>query len=100
MLGDASQLLTRYMMIDAPEWVQDVPSDDLTVRIRYRSRQVACRVVRELSEGRLLVRFAEPVSAVTPGQSAVFYRGDVVVGGAYVSLQRGINQWINDDDEQ
>ena len=100
MLGDASQLLTRYMMIDAPEWVQDVPSDDLTVRIRYRSRQVACRVVRELPEGRLLVRFAEPVSAVTPGQSAVFYRGDVVVGGAYISLQRGINQWINEDDEQ
>ncbi|MBQ5817441.1 MAG: tRNA 2-thiouridine(34) synthase MnmA [Bacteroidaceae bacterium] len=96
MLGDASQLLTRYMMVDAPEWVQDVPEGDVSVRIRYRSRQVACRVVRELPEGRLLVRFDEPVSAITPGQSAVFYNGDVVVGGAYISLQRGINQWISE----
>lgn len=100
MLGDASQLLTRYMMIDAPEWVQGMPEGDVSVRIRYRSRQVACRVVRELPEGRLLVRFDEPVSAITPGQSAVFYNGDVVVGGAYISLQRGINQWINEDDDE
>lgn len=100
MLGDASQLLTRYMMVDAPEWVQGVPEGDVSVRIRYRSRQVACRVVRELPEGRLLVRFDEPVSAITPGQSAVFYNGDVVVGGAYISLQRGINQWINEDDDE
>lgn len=100
MLGEASQLLTRYMMIEAPEWVQGMPSDDISVRIRYRSRPVACRVVRELPDGKWLVHFAEPVSAVTPGQSAVFYSGDVVVGGAYISMQRGINQWINEYDKQ
>jgi len=100
MLGEASQLLTRYMIIEAPEWVQGVPSDGLTVRIRYRSRPVACSVVRELPDGKWLVRFDEPVSAVTPGQSAVFYKDDIVVGGAYISQQRGINQWISEYDEQ
>lgn len=100
MLGEASQLLTRYMMIDAPGWVRCVPSGEVAVRIRYRSRPVACRVLRELPDGRWLVRFAEPVSAVTPGQSAVFYDDDVVVGGAYISQQRGINQWINEDDDE
>ena len=100
MLGEASQLLTRYMMIDAPEWVQGVPSGDVSVRIRYRSRPVGCRVLRELPDGKWLVRFAEDVSAVTPGQSAVFYNGDVVVGGAYISQQRGINQWISEDDNE
>ena len=100
MLGEASQLLTRYMMIEAPEWVQGVPSDGLTVRIRYRSRPVVCSVVRELPDGKWLVRFDEPVSAVTPGQSAVFYKDDIVVGGAYISQQRGINQWISEYDEQ
>jgi tRNA-specific 2-thiouridylase len=80
--------------------VQGVPEGNVSVRIRYRSRQVACRVVRELPEGRLLVRFDEPVSAITPGQSAVFYNGDVVVGGAYISLQRGINQWISEYDSE
>jgi tRNA-specific 2-thiouridylase len=46
------------------------------------------------------VRFDEPVSAVTPGQSAVFYVGDKVVGGAYISSQRGINQWIKENDNE
>ena len=100
MLGEASQLLTRYMMIDTPEWVQSMPSGDVSVRIRYRSRSVVCRVVSELPDGKWLVRFAEPVSAVAPGQSAVFYNDDVVVGGAYISQQRGINQWINEDDDE
>ncbi|MBO5787580.1 MAG: tRNA 2-thiouridine(34) synthase MnmA, partial [Bacteroidaceae bacterium] len=36
------------------------------------------------------------VSAITPGQSAVFYEGNRVVGGAFIANQRGINQWIND----
>ena len=100
MLGEASQLLTRHMMIDAPEWVRGVPSGEVAVRIRYRSRPVSCSVVRELPDGKWLVRFAEPVSAVTPGQSAVFYDGDVVVGGAYISQQRGINQWINENNDK
>lgn len=100
MLGDASQLLTRYMMVDAPEWVQGVPSCEISVRIRYRSRPVQCKVLRELPDGKWLVRFTEPVSAVTPGQSAVFYNGDVVVGGSYISQQRGINQWINENDNE
>ena len=77
-----------------------MPSEGVTVRIRYRSRPVACRVVRELPDGKWLVRFDELVSAVTPGQSAVFYNDDVVVGGAYISQQRGINQWINEDDNE
>ncbi len=99
MLGEASQLLTRYMLVDTPEWVQGVPDGGVSVRIRYRSRPVACKVLRELSDEKWLVRFDEPVSAVTPGQSAVFYSGDVVVGGAYISQQRGINQWIDEEND-
>jgi tRNA-specific 2-thiouridylase len=35
-------------------------------------------------------------SAITPGQSAVFYVGNKLVGGAFIASQRGINQWINE----
>ena len=45
--------------------------ENLTVRIRYRSRPIPCRVKR-LEDGRLLVRFLETASAIAPGQSAVF----------------------------
>ena len=77
-----------------PAWVDGIPAEGMSARIRHRSTPAPCRIERELPDGKWLVRFDEPVSAVTPGQSAVFYCGDTVVGGAYISSQRGINQWI------
>ncbi len=100
MLGEAEQLLTRHMIVESPSWVDGVPSAGISARIRHRSKSAPCRIERSLPDGKWLVCFDEPVSAVTPGQSAVFYRDDIVVGGAYISSQRGINQWINSNDGQ
>lgn len=97
MLGDAAQLLTRYMLVERLQLVDAArffAEQQLAVRIRYRSRSVPCEVVREVEDGKLLIRFAEEVSAVTPGQSAVFYVGNRLVGGAFIASQRGIGQWI------
>lgn len=97
MLGDAGQLLTRYMLIEQPRVVDYdsfFPAKNLSVRIRYRSRPVSCEVIREVEGGKLLIRFAEEVSAVTPGQSAVFYVGNRLVAGAFIASQRGIGQWV------
>ncbi len=56
---------------------------DLSVRIRYRSPAVSCRV--EPGEaGTWQVIPEHPLRAVTPGQSAVFYQGDLVVGGGII----------------
>lgn len=100
MLGDAEQLMARYMLVETPRLVceeQFYAEKELTVRIRYRSRSMPCEVVREVDGGMLLIRFAEAVSAVTPGQSAVFYVGSRLVGGAFIASQRGIGQYVNDD---
>ena len=97
MLGDVEQLMTRYMLVETPRLVcekQFYAAKELTVRIRYRSRAVPCEVVREVDGGMLLIRFAEEVSAVTPGQSAVFYVGRRLVGGAFIASQRGIGQFV------
>lgn len=96
MLGEADQLVATHMLAESPQWVdmQEVmEADDLTVRIRYRSRPVPCRV-KVLADGRLLVHFLAEVSAITPGQSAVFYRGERLVGGAFIASQRGIGMFI------
>ena len=100
MLGDAEQLMTRYMLVETPRLVceqQFYASQELTVRIRYRSRAVPCEVVREVDGGMLLIRFSEEVSAVTPGQSAVFYIGRRLVGGAFIASQRGIGLWLTEE---
>ena len=63
--------------------------ENLSVRIRYRSTPIPCRVKR-LVDGRLFVKFLDEASAITPGQSAVFYTGKRVLGGAYIASQKGI----------
>ena len=50
--------------------------------VRYRGREVASRV--EFDGAAARVTFAAPLEAVTPGQSAVFYDGDAVVGGGLI----------------
>lgn len=96
MLGDAEQLKAEYMLVESPlitDEAEFFESDALTVRIRYRSRPIPCRV-RRLDDGRLLVRFLGEVSAVAPGQSAVFYIGRRLVGGAFIASQRGIGMYL------
>lgn len=97
MLGREEQLLTRYMLVEEPQWVGGVPAN-LSVRVRYRSRPIGCDAPVAVGDGRWLVRLHGDASAITPGQSAVFYNGNTVVGGAFIADQRGINQWIPKND--
>ncbi len=56
---------------------------DLKVRIRYKAREVTCQI-NEIQEGKFKVILDVSQRAVTPGQSAVFYHGDEVVGGGII----------------
>lgn len=94
MLGDAEQLRTRYMLVEdvnVADREELTACPDLSVRIRYRSRPISCRVLW-LEDGRLLVKFAEEASAIAPGQSAVFYEGNRVLGGGFIASQQGIKK--------
>ena len=59
------------------------PREQLAVRIRYRSTPVEA-TIEMVEDGNAIVHFAAPVSALTPGQSAVIYDGDIVVGGGII----------------
>ena len=63
----------------------DFPESDFEceVRIRYRAPFVKARL-SPLGDGRLLVETEEKVRAVTPGQSAVFYDGNTLLGGGVI----------------
>ena len=102
MLGDADQLKTSWMLAEREVLVDETEvfgNPDLCVRIRYRSKPIPCNV-RRLDDGRLLLHFREEASAIAPGQSAVFYVGRRVVGGAFIASQRGIGMYINPTENQ
>jgi len=57
---------------------------DYGAKTRYRQPDSACRM-SALGADAFELDFAEPQWAVTPGQSAVVYRGDVCLGGGVIS---------------
>jgi len=71
--------------INQVNWIAEIPEaeEELEVQIRYNSSSQAVEklIYREDS---LQVRLKKPVLAITPGQSAVFYRGDELLGGGII----------------
>ena len=70
-------------------WTAGVPPPPgarLAVRIRHRHRPVEAWL-EAVAGDRTAIRFAGPGPLVTPGQAAVFYRGDVVVGGGWITSE-------------
>jgi tRNA-specific 2-thiouridylase len=71
------------------EGSREVRGIPITVKIRYRSPGVPA-TLKLLDDGRVCVLFAQPQRAVTPGQIAVFYEGERVLGGGVI--ERALRQ--------
>ena len=56
------------------------------VQVRYRAKPTAVTVI-PLPEGRFKLQFAEPQFGITPGQAAVFYQGEVTLGGGIIERE-------------
>ena len=70
---------------DRVNWIGGTPSAAVTatVQIRYQHHGAAAEV-SPLDGGRARVTFTEPQPAIAPGQAAVFYDGDCVLGGGWI----------------
>lgn len=73
-------LASNVNLVSVPEISEPTK---VKAKVRYRQPEVDATVF-PLEDERVLVRFSEPQEAVTPGQSVVFYLGDVVVGGGTI----------------
>ena len=84
---DSRWLMSTALVSEGAHWIAGAPPAarfECTAQTRYRQPDEACTVqVRD--DGSLLVRFAAPQRAVTPGQSLVLYQGDVCLGGAVIA---------------
>lgn len=85
-VGPASEALRDGFSLLQPHWVDGTPPPEdcaVTVKIRHRHGGALAHILREGE--RLRVKLTEPERAVAPGQAAVFYEGDRVLGGGWIS---------------
>ena len=85
-VGDVEDLVCDEFEIDRTNWIAcELPDEDVdaTVKIRY-SHPGTPATVTSLENHRARIRLHEPQRAITPGQAAVIYDGDVVIGGGWI----------------
>ncbi|NBI13870.1 tRNA 2-thiouridine(34) synthase MnmA [[Haemophilus] felis] len=83
---DNSALLSSGLIASQLHWVDRQPIREplrCTVKTRYRQEDISCEI-QPLDDDNIRVIFDEPQIAVTPGQSAVFYQGEVCLGGGII----------------
>ncbi len=85
LVGEKEHLAKGELTVHEATWAGREPSAPLRARcrIRYRHREVPS-LLTPLGAGRVRVEFDLPKEGVTPGQAAVFYEGDRVLGGGWI----------------
>jgi tRNA-specific 2-thiouridylase len=84
-VGTAGELARDDLVAAGANWLVDTPGAAFAcqVKIRYRSRAVGA-TVEPLAGDRFRVRFSEPFRGIAPGQAAVCYDGERVLGGGWI----------------
>lgn len=86
-IGRREELLRHSMQVRQVNWISIAPPDAplrAEVKIRHKHDAAPATILPEAGASRVTVQFDQPQRAVTPGQGAVFYREDLVLGGGWI----------------
>ncbi len=84
-VGPKASLERTQLTASGVNWIVQEPTSPLRVQVQIRHRhQAAPATVVATGRNTAEVRFETPQIAITPGQAAVFYDGDLVVGGGWI----------------
>jgi len=86
MVGEKRHLDVEELVIDGVNWFIPTPLDPFRAdcRIRYRHQESPAQIV-PLDDGQVRILFERPQSGVTPGQAAVLYHDNRVLGGGWIA---------------
>ena len=88
-VGDRAEAHDQECTINQLNWVSIAPTDTpfhAEVQVRYRTA-AAPATVFPLAGDRARIIFDEPQFSITPGQAAVFYRDDLLLGGGLIEAK-------------
>ncbi len=84
-VGGTDDLLRRRFFAREVNWISiAAPAGPVRAQVKIRNKHAGAAATLTVVEGRVEVAFDEPQRAVTPGQGAVFYDGDLVLGGGWI----------------
>ena len=86
-VGADEELLKRRLLVREINWIRPASEgDSFDAHVKIRNKHVpATARIEARSGGEAFVEFANPQRAITPGQAAVFYDHDEIVGGGWIS---------------
>jgi len=86
-VGRNEELLRKRCRVRQVNWIRSVPEGEMVeAKVRIRNKHVpAPACVQARPDAEAIVDFTERQRAITPGQAAVFYVGDEVVGGGWIT---------------
>lgn len=89
-VGDDEELWHDSVLLDRASWgIEGAATEGRRVMIKIRHNHLgADATLHPLEDGRVRARFLEPQRAITPGQAAVFYHDDVVIGGGWIVREK------------
>jgi len=87
-VGEEAELYQDTFSITDVNWLTETVPEQLEamVKIRYHAKEAPCKVTCQ--NGKVEVKLQEPQRGITPGQSAVFYMGDRVIGGGKIERKK------------
>ena len=83
-VGTEDELYQDTVVVEELNWLTTPPhiGTDILVQLRYRAVPTLARV--KALDDKLILALSEPRAAVTPGQSAVIFEGDRMIGGGRI----------------
>ena len=82
-VGSKEDLFSQGLIAQNVHWISRPHKNSLSVKIRHTTSDIECTLEEEW-EGGFRLKFHKPQRAVTPGQAAVLYEGDVLLGGGWI----------------
>jgi tRNA-specific 2-thiouridylase len=87
-VGTREELLQDEVVVEELNWLSEPPEVGRSVAVQLRHRASPARATVESHEGGLLLALEEARPAITPGQSAVVFDGERVLGGGRIARAR------------